>query len=133
MRKLLGTLAVLALTATGTAFASQAPAKAKPVTTTTATSGHAASSAARRRQHLREASGTVAFINATRLVVSQNVKDVKGKDAKTTFVLTPETQREGRVTRGEQVIVKYRMENNERVAALVKVTAEHRSQRPGKK
>jgi len=133
MRKLLGILAVLALASTGTALASQAPTKAKPETTTTSTSGHAASSAARRRQHLREASGTVAFVNATRLVVSQNVKDAKGKDARTTFVLTPETQREGRVTRGEQVIVEYRMENNERVAALVKVTAEHRSQRPGKK
>lgn len=131
MRKHLGTLAVLALTITGSTFASQtAPTKAKAMPASTSTSQHSVSPATTTLVRMREMVGTVASSDATRLMISRRMK---GKNEETSFVLTPETRREGNVETGAQVMVKYRMENNERVATLVKVRPESHSKRSSQK
>ena len=67
-----------------------------------------------------DASGTVVSVNATSLVISHKVK---GKDEQMTFVLNPETKREGKLDVGSHATVKYRSENSENVATMVKGAA----------
>ena len=95
-------LAIMGLLLVGSVFAGQAK-SAKPAKATT-----------------HDASGTVVSVNATSLVISHKVK---GKDEQMTFVLNPETKREGKLDVGSHANVKYRSENNENVATMVKGTA----------
>jgi hypothetical protein len=95
-------LAIMGLLLVGSVFAAQSK-STKPAKATT-----------------HEASGTVVSVNATSLVISHKVK---GKDEQMTFVLNPETKREGKLDVGSHATVKYRSENNEHVATMVKGTA----------
>jgi hypothetical protein len=65
----------------------------------------------------KTATGTITSIDATKVVVNHMVK---GKSEQTTLVLTPETKREGVLAAGGKVSAKYRTENNEQVATLVR-------------
>ena len=108
---MLWALAILALVFGGTALASQtAPSRQR-----TAAAGSKA--AAPKAPAARESTGTITSIDATRLVIARTVK---GKNEQTSFVLTPETKREGDLTAGHKVSVKYHMENSDSVATLVR-------------
>ena len=96
-------LAIMGLLLVGSVFAAQTSKSAKPAKATT-----------------HDASGTVVSVNATSLVISHKVK---GKDEQMTFVLNPETKREGKLDVGSHAAVKYRSENNENVATMVKGAA----------
>lgn len=68
---------------------------------------------------LREGTGTVVTADATRLVISHKVK---GKNEEMTFTLVPETQKTGILEPGALAKVKYRVEDGENVATLVKAS-----------
>jgi len=106
-------LLALALIFSGAAQASQTAAP-KP-----ATAARSQSAASRKASAVHEISnsGVITSIDATRLVMTHKVK---GKDEQATLVLTPETKREGTLTTGSRVSVRYRMENGDQVATLVR-------------
>ena len=95
-------LAIMGLLLVGSVFAGQSK-STKPAKATT-----------------HDAAGTVVSVNATSLVISHKVK---GKDEQMTFVLNPETKREGKLDVGSHATVKYRSENSENVATMVKGAA----------
>src|SRR5262249_16023738 len=102
-KKAFSALAIITLFLVGDAFANQSTKSAKPAKAST-----------------HEASGTVVSSSATSLVLSHKVK---GKDEQMTFVVNPETKKEGKLDTGSHVSVKYRTENNENIATSVKGSA----------
>ena len=104
----LGLLA-LALLFGGAAHAAQATA---PKKTTAAKKAPAV--------HEIAASGVITSADATHLTLTRKVN---GKDQPLTVVLSPETKRQGDLTPGSKVSVRYRMENNEMVATSVRAQA----------
>ena len=72
----------------------------------------AASTAASSTQAMHATKGVVKSIDATKLVIRRSGRDMS-------FALNPATQREGNVTVGSPVEVRYRTEANHRVATVV--------------
>ena len=101
-KKAFSALAIMGLLLVGGAFAAQTK-STKPAKATT-----------------HEASGTVVSASATSLVISHKVK---GKDEQMTFVLNPETKKEGKIDTGSHATVHYRVENSENIATTVKGSA----------
>jgi hypothetical protein len=66
--------------------------------------------------------GTVRSLNATSLVIARSAK----KGGETRFVLTPSTQREGVITVGSLVSIRYRDEGGAHIATAV--AARHQQQ-----
>lgn len=64
----------------------------------------------------RSMTGTVSSMTATSLVLSRMVK---GKAVETTFVLTPQTEREVTPAVGDKVSVHYRVKNKEKIATEI--------------
>jgi hypothetical protein len=64
--------------------------------------------------------GVVKTITATALVVTRRAS---GKRTDTTFVLTPSTHKEGALTAGSTVEVRYRTEGRQKIATAVSVEA----------
>jgi hypothetical protein len=60
--------------------------------------------------------GTVESLTASRLTLACQVK---GKKQEMSFALDPETQREGTLATGEQATVRFRVENNRKIATFV--------------
>ena len=67
--------------------------------------------------HEMTGAGVITSVDATQLTFTHKVN---GKDAPTTVVLTPETKRDGTLAAGNKVSVRYRMENNDKVATSVR-------------
>ena len=99
-------LLALALIFSGVAHAQTAGAK-KPAATKKAPTAQMTST------------GTIASSDATHLVINHTVK---GKAEQMTFVLSPETKKDGSMATGDKVTVKYRSENNDKVATMVRST-----------
>ena len=129
-KNVLAAMAVLALA--GSAFAAQGTAT-KPAASSKATAVQskqampAKSKAAAPAGHsksakpaLHQVTGTVVSADATKLVISH---EVKGKREEMSFTLSPDTQKSGTLEYGAHASVKYRVENGENVATWVKVTA----------
>ena len=107
--KLYTFLAVLILGCAAVSAARTAPTKSdtKKPTATTKMSVH----------HMM---GTVTSVSDSELVLEHKWK---GKEEQTKFVLDSSTKKEGDIAKGSQVAVTYEMENHERKATGVKVSA----------
>ena len=122
--KIWGLLA-LALIFSGVTLSAQTAAPA-PKKAPAATATKAPAAAAK----VATATGTITSIDATKLVLSHTVS---GKSQEMTFVLNPETKREGTLAAGGKVSVRYHAENNDQVATTVRaVTATTAKAKTGK-
>lgn len=101
---------VAILSLAGSAFAAQGTPAAKPEPSRKPASAMA----------LHEVTGTVVSADATKLVISHVVK---GKSEETSFMLGPETAKSGKLEPGLHAMIKYRMDNGQNVATLVKTSA----------
>jgi hypothetical protein len=63
-----------------------------------------------------EVTGKIESLTASRLILASQTK---GKEQEMTFALDPETQREGSVAAGTQATVRFRVENNQKIATFV--------------
>jgi FlaG/FlaF family flagellin (archaellin) len=113
--KLFSFLAVLILgCATAVCAASNtAPAKAKSTTTTS-------KSTTATKPAVHHIMGTVASVTDSDLVVEH---EWKGKKEQTKFALDSNTKKEGDITKGCHVNVAYELQNHQRTATEVKVSA----------
>lgn len=68
--------------------------------------------------------GTVKSMSDTQLVVD---KKVKGKQQDATFVMDTSTQKQGNIAVGTPVTVRYRHENSQDIATMVRVDAPKRA------
>ena len=68
--------------------------------------------------HYLRMSGTVVSSSSSQLVLSSNIK---GKTEQETFVINPQTKTEGSLATGERVMVRYKNENNQKVATMIRV------------
>lgn len=68
----------------------------------------------------RRVVGTIESLDASRLTLSCQVR---GKKESMSFLLDPETQRQGQVAVGNEAVVRYRLENHQRIATFVKAHA----------
>jgi hypothetical protein len=73
--------------------------------------------------------GTIASIEATRIVISRKVH---GKDAQETFTMDAQTQRSGNLTAGTRVSVQYRETNSQKTAAAVRELPANAADKSGK-
>lgn len=106
LEKALPLLVTLPLVFTPVVFGGSSAVGAKP---TSASQNSTRSMGSRTRQ----VTGKVESLNAYRLTL---VCQVNGKTKDMTFVLDPETQREGKLRVGSLATVKYRVENNQKIA-----------------
>jgi hypothetical protein len=75
--------------------------------------------------------GTIGSISGNELVVTQKVKV---KEYQVTFMLDPSTQKSGNLAAGTNVTVKYRVDNNQKMATELRERAtKTASTKPGKK
>jgi len=72
---------------------------------------------AKAKSSVHQATGTISSVNANQLVLSHKVK---GKEEQTTFVMNDQTKREGNLSSGEKATVHYTVQNNEKIATMVK-------------
>jgi hypothetical protein len=68
---------------------------------------------------IHEVTGMVSSVTGSQLVLDHKWK---GKDEKTTFMLNPDTKKEGSIMKGDRASVYYHVENKQRVATDVKVS-----------
>lgn len=81
--------------------------------------------------HEMTGAGVITSVDGTHLTFTRKVN---GKDEPTTVVLAPETKQDGALAAGNKVSVRYRMENNDKVATSVRAqTATAKVKTPGGK
>ena len=67
---------------------------------------------------MHRARGTIASIDANKLVLDKKLRG--GKTKQVTIMLNPDTKRMGNLTAGNHVSVRYREENNQKIATTVR-------------
>jgi hypothetical protein len=68
--------------------------------------------------HYLRMSGTIVSSSSSQLVLSSKIK---GKSEQETFAVNPQTKTIGTLAKGEHVMVRYKNENNQKVATMIRV------------